>query len=103
MSFSTGTVQHMHKLRMVLGVTEDTKEGQIRRFALDIEEALDQLRARTLEVQQKARNPMIEEEDSDMEEVIAYVTELSTELQVCLKAQPCYLLHIKPLLVVPSA
>eukprot|EP00667_Euglena_gracilis_P000018 EG_transcript_18 len=87
LSFNAGTVPAIQKLRSLLAGTEENREAEIRRFAHSIAEKMEELKERTLAVEEKAKDNRVKDEESDVLEVITYLDELAAELQTMREAE----------------
>ncbi|CAD2218708.1 Dynein heavy chain, N-terminal region 2/Hydrolytic ATP binding site of dynein motor region/AAA domain (dynein-related subfamily)/Dynein heavy chain AAA lid domain/P-loop containing dynein motor region/AAA+ lid domain/P-loop containing dynein motor region D4/Microtubule-binding stalk of dynein motor/ATP-binding dynein motor region containing protein, putative [Angomonas deanei] len=80
-TYRSGTRPQFDKLRTLMQVTEDGKESQQRHFARNIDEQMDQLRRNIETVYDKAGQSIVSDENSDIEEVIAYISSLQKEAE----------------------
>ena len=78
--FTEGTGPAMAKLRATIAQVEDTKDSQTRLFSEDIDVQHEKLREDIKVVMEKGRHEMVDDEDANMEDVIAYVSELAVEM-----------------------
>eukprot|EP01060_Flectonema_neradi_P004124 TRINITY_DN12705_c0_g1_i2.p1 TRINITY_DN12705_c0_g1~~TRINITY_DN12705_c0_g1_i2.p1 ORF type:complete len:4231 (+),score=761.72 TRINITY_DN12705_c0_g1_i2:111-12803(+) len=79
--FTEGTGPAVMKLRQMIVSVEDTKDNLTRLFSKNIDGQYEKLRDSVVSVMERGRNPIVDDEDADMDEVIAYVKNLSTEME----------------------
>jgi len=88
--YDIGTRKQMQRLEVKLQQIEDNQESERRRWAHKITDEFAQMRVAMSDVMEKAKDPMVEREAKDPEEidkVIAYVTTLLDETDKMLKRQ----------------
>ena len=78
--FTEGTGPAVAKLRHTITQVEDTKDNLTRHFSENIDVQHEKLRAQIQVVSQKGKNEMVDDEDAEMEDVIAYVSQLAEEM-----------------------
>eukprot|EP00755_Sulcionema_specki_P020771 Sspe_Gene.12750::Locus_4355_Transcript_2_2_Confidence_0.222_Length_4895::g.12750::m.12750/K10408/DNAH; dynein heavy chain, axonemal len=79
--FTEGTGPAVAKLRQMILQVEDTKDGLTRHFSDNVDEQHEELRKKMLDVADRGRDPMIDDEDADMDTVIEYVQGLMEEME----------------------
>ncbi|KAJ9454440.1 Dynein-1-beta heavy chain [Diplonema papillatum] len=79
--FTEGTGPAVNKLRTMVTQVEDTRDNLTKHFGDDIDGQHEKLRATVSSVSDRGKNPIIDDEDADMEEVIAYISQLAEEME----------------------
>jgi len=90
LAFSAGTMPNMTKLRAAIQTADDGKEIQVRTFASEIDRRMENLREQLSDVNQRGMDPMIADENSDVDTVIAYCTGLQEEITEIQKKETMY-------------
>ncbi|KAL0488326.1 dynein heavy chain [Acrasis kona] len=78
--FSNGTVQTISTLRTSISLAEESKEDRINKFSVDLDRKFEDLRAEVQDIQQKSRDPMINDVHADVPTVIKYLTDLKNSM-----------------------
>ena len=66
---ASGTVPKINKLRLTIAVTEDSRDAQVKHFALIILEKLEELRMQSSGITERAKAPVVEDPEADVDEV----------------------------------
>ena len=82
LGFTEGTGPAVVKVRQMIASVEDTKDNLTRLFSKNIDVQYDKLKDNIASVMERGKNPIIDDEDADMNEVIAYVEDLAKEMEV---------------------
>jgi dynein heavy chain len=80
MAYLAGTMPNFQKLRGCIQVADDSKDLQVRTFSGEIDRRMDILRDNLQDISKRGQHEMIGSEESNMTEVIEYVTGLQNEI-----------------------
>lgn len=80
-TYRSGTRPQFEKLRNLMQRIEENKESQQRHFSRSIVEQMEELTAKIEEINTKAKNPIIEDDNAKYDDVIPVVMELQVEAE----------------------
>ncbi|KAH9600450.1 Dynein heavy chain AAA lid domain [Trypanosoma melophagium] len=80
-TYRSGTRPQFEKLRTLMQIIEDGKDSQQRFFIRNIDEQMEELRRRIEDVYDRAGQPIVADENADLDVVIDFITKLQTEAE----------------------